>query len=378
MTNGPLHGVTVVDFTRHYPGPLATKLLAEMGARIIKVEFIGRLDPIRQIPPFRGDRTAADLVLNAGKQSLVIDLKQDRDRDLLAEIVGASDAVIEPYLPGQMEQWGLDYEWAQALNPRIVWLALTGYGQTGPRSQQAGHDINFMALSGALALNGPDETHLFPFPVQLADTAGGAFVAVIGLLAALLESRTSGKGQIVDVSMLDGSLPLLTLQLAHSSEMPPTPGQHPLAGSLACYATYRCADDRWVALGALEPKFWSRFCLAVQKSEWIERQFEFGQKGESLKAEVAELFASQTREYWDQLGQNSNCCLTPVLAPDELQTDAHHQARESIADANGVPHPAPPIRFQRTPCQPVPAAERANSSHNLLRAEFHRPKPDHP
>ncbi len=366
--SGPLLGLMVIDLTRHYPGPLATRLLAELGARVIKVEFEPHGDPIRQLPPFVDGVAPADMALNAGKESLRLDLAKAEDQALLGRMISAADILIEPFLPGYLDKLKIGYDWARALNERLIWVSLTGYGQSGPRAQEPGHDINYMGLTGMLDLNGTDRC--LPFPLQIADTAGGAYMALIAILSAVYERQQSQLGQFVDVSMVDGLLPLMSLQFAHLAAAPNARGQHPLAGQLACYNAYTCADGKSMALGALEAKFWQRFCQSVDKQEWIDRQYSTGLAQQSLKQEVTQLFLSKPQLFWVELGQQSSCCLTPVHALTEVETDPHLAFRDSLVTVDGITRSAPPVRFSRTPAENMTSTESSGTSNNRLRAEF--------
>ena len=328
----------------------------------------GKIDPVRILPPADRDLVPADEALNAGKESLVLDLSAPADFHLLEQLVRRADVLIEPFRPGYLDHKGIGYSWACALNPQLIWVSLTGYGQDGPMSQEPGHDINFAAMSGILALNGTGNGDVMPLPIQVADTAGGGYMAVIATLAALCARQKSNIGQQVDVSMVEGLLPLVSLQMAHQSLGDIHPGGHPLAGSLACYNVYPTGDGRHVALGALEPKFWSRFCKAVAQEDWISRQFDSDQA--LLIDEVTDLIRRHGLDYWVGIGIHHHCCLTAVNRLCDLKSDPHLMARNALHLHNGVMTAAPPIRFSRTPCTTPSPTQEPGADNITIRQEF--------
>ncbi|CAM2069898.1 CoA transferase [Sulfidibacter corallicola] len=343
LAKGPLTGVRILDFTRLYPGPLATMLMAEMGADVIKLEDPARPDHMRQYPPFVGDQAAGHLAVNRSKRSLAIDTGNERGQAVIRRLLPEFDVFIEGFKPGVMAAMGLDFENTSAINPRLIQVSVTGFGHTGPYRDKAGHDLNYIGYSGLLDGNRDGNgTPILP-GAQVADVAGGAYMAVIGTLAALRARDAGGKGQHVDVAMLDGVLPLLSLQLAHMQAA--TGGeQRPvdlLSGGLPAYGVYRCKDDKWIALGMLEPKFWKRFCGCVGKPDWVGRHFEMGIAGKGLREELSALFATRTRDAWVALTEEANACLSPILTSSELAADAQLQARGML------PEPSPPkgLRF---------------------------------
>ncbi len=324
--SGPLVGVRVLELARLYPGPLAGMILAGWGAEVIKVEDPEHPDPMRGYPPFVGDISAGFLAVNRFKQSLALRFASPEGRKVLLRLIEQSDVLIESFRPGLMQQWGLDWESVKAVNPGLIYASVTGYGQEGPRAKQAGHDLNYIALSGILADNCDPEGRPVVPGVQIGDVAGGAYLSVMAILAALVQRQRTGEGRWLDVAMLDGLLPFTGLHLAHRAAGL-QPQLRPLSGSLACYNVYRCRDGKWVALAALETKFWQRFCELVGHLEWVEQQFEPGEAQIRLKAGLQALFEQKTREEWVALTGGEDVCLTPVLDLEELAADPHIKQR---------------------------------------------------
>ncbi len=271
-TSGPLMGITVVDFTRLLPGPVATMMMADMGAEVIKVEDPDAPDYIRNFAPFKNGQAAYYTALNRSKKSLAINYRQNAGRDALMKVIAKADMLVEQFRPGVMAQMGLGYEQLKAINPRLVYVSLTGYGQDGPYAQRAGHDLNYIALSGLLGVTGTPGQPTIPGG-QIADVAGGGYMTLSACLAALLSRNQTGEGQHVDVAMMDASMPLVSLAYAEYDALGEASGRsnHQLSGRLANYNVYATADGEFMALGALEPKFWNLFCDAVQQPDWKDR-----------------------------------------------------------------------------------------------------------
>jgi len=321
-----LAGTLVLDLTRLLPGGVATKQLADWGAEVIKIEQPGEGDYARRLAPAVFART------NGGKKSIGIDLKKPRGREILLSLARRADVLVEGFRPGVMARLGLGYEELRAVNERLIYASLTGYGQTGPYSQLAGHDLNYISLGGVMGLNLP----VIP-GVQIADLVGGSMQTVTGILLALVERNSTGKGQHVDVSMYAGVTALLTVPLAMWDETgdEPVPGSLRLNGHYACYNIYECSDGRWISVGALEPKFWAELCRRLRREDLIARQYEEPQ--DALKAAIAAIFETRPAFDWfDQL-RDSDCCVTPVRTISEV-------ARELA----GTPGPMPPRLGQHT------------------------------
>ena len=362
---GPLAGVRVLDLSRLYPGPLATMMMAEMGADVIKVEDMISPDSMRSYPPFLGETSAGYLAVNRSKRSLAIKFNEERGQEIFFRLVKTADIVIEQFRPGVLEHIGLGYQEAIKTNPRIIYISLTGYGQNGPYAKKAGHDVNYMGYAGMIASNASEKGGAVLPGAQIADVAGGAYMAIIAALSALWARETTGVGQKVDVSMLDALLPMLSLQMAQywATSLYLPPWQMPLSGGLAIYGIYKCKDGKYVSLGALEPKFWKKFCQIVDKPGWEDRYYAHGEANEKLKIEMTRMFKSRTRDEWIDLVGVADICLSPVLDIPEMEDDPHIRARQMIVEHE---HPqfgaikgiGLPLKFSHThslPPRPAPA-----------------------
>ena len=353
----PLAGVRVLDLTRLLPGGYATQILADLGADVLKIEAPGAGDYARTMAPLVNGVGNAFLAVNRNKRSAAINLKHPQGREALLRLVDGADILIESFRPGVMARLGLAHETLLARNPRLVVCALTGYGQDGPYRLRAGHDINYIGYAGLLAhLARPGQPPTMPGP-QFADIAGGALMAVVGVLAALVGRAANGQGRIVDVSMLDGSLamaPLLAAWLLNGLPEP-TPDDWILSGATACYNVYETADGRYVTLGALEPQFWAEFCRRVGLDHLIPRQFpQDAADRDAAIAEVAALIRTKTRDAWVAELGDADVCLGPVNTLTEALADPQIRARSMLtyerasqpnADAEDDATPIPALRF---------------------------------
>lgn len=342
MSNAPLASVRVLDLTRLLPGPLLTCWMADLGAEIVKLEDPNGGDYTRSLSP------EMFAILNRNKKSIRMDLKQPEARDRFLQLVGDFDVVIEQFRPGIMDQWGCGYEAMKAANPKLVVCAITGYGQTGPYKDLAGHDMNYCAIAGALdqigAAGGPPVQGNY----QIADIAGGSLSAGLGILSAVIRARATGEGGFVDISMTDCTfgmqiVPLSTVRTLGQS-LPR--GSDMLNGGLPNYSTYECKDGRYAALGSLEPKFWFNFCKAVGDPELTKMPITPGPGGAKAREQVAELFKTRTRDEWMELLKDADCCFMPVLKPEEAMQDPHIQSRGLVVnDPDGKPQYLCPIKI---------------------------------
>jgi alpha-methylacyl-CoA racemase len=321
-----LQGIRVIDFTSLLPGPYATLRLAELGAEIIKIEPPNGGDPARHFSPKIDGTGAIFLANHRNKQSLVLDLKTQDGRTAALSLMEEADVVIEGFRPGVMRKLGLDYDAVRAINPRIVYCSLTGYGQAGPLAHLAGHDLNYVALSGVLSqLRGEDGRLVMP-SVQLGDIVGG-IVASEAILAALVHRGRTGEGAYLDVAMTDALAGMLTYQALVQQATGYQNGIPQLNGTVVCYHLYDTADGRTVSLGALESKFWRNFCEAVGKPEWMDGQFSEAVDGEPVYEEVKALFRSRTLTEWAEFGLQVDCCLQPVWDVGEFLESDYAKAR---------------------------------------------------
>src|SRR4051794_21605065 len=341
----PLEGLRVLDLSRLLPGPFCSLLLADLGADVVKVEDTGMGDYVRWSPPFYegADPTAGGaffLALNRGKRSVRVNLKQPGGRDVLLRLVRDADVLLESFRPGVLDRLGVGYERLREENHGLVYCAITGYGQDGPNRDRSGHDLNYLGLVGLLGLTGDRDGPPVQAAGQIADVGGGALMAAVGILAALRERDRSGEGQLVDVSMADGSLSWLAMLAARYlvDGQVPRRGDPELAGSLVCYRPYECADG-WVTLGALEPKFWQAWCRGVGREDLVDQQFQ--RPGSDTHAQVQAIFRERTRDEWQAFAGEHDCCLEPVLELDEALDSELVRAREMVVglEQPGVERP---------------------------------------
>ncbi len=348
-TNGrtpwrPLAGVRVLDLSRLLPGGFATMLLADLGAQIDKVEPPKGGDYLRGLPPHVEGVNAAFHLLHRGKRSVAIDLRDERGREMLLRLLPRYDVLVESFRPGVMARLGLAPATLCARHERLVLCSLSGYGQQGPLAGRAGHDLNFLARSGALgATADPRQPPPPPPPMQAADV-GGALYAVTGIVAALAERERTGRGRWLDVALADAAAGFGLLALAFAWASPDYPARHMLSGGMANYALYRTADDGFVSLAALEPKFWKAFCEAAGVPHDPSALLPGPHHG-PLREYLAERFAQAPRSHWEAVAERADCCLEPVLRPEELPDDPQHRARGTFAGqmADGLPRLATPL-----------------------------------
>ena len=310
----PLSGIRVLDLTRLLPGAVATMILGDFGADVIKVEQPRTGDPARNLAFDGAGDSAYFLATNRNKRSIVIDLKSSEGRDLLRELAARADVLVESFRPGVMERLELDFNRLHELNNRLVYCAITGYGQTGPYAAKAGHDVNYASIAGVLGLNGVADSIPAMLGVQISDIAGGSFPAVIGILLALAGRERSGEGQMVDVSMLAGTLALMVIPLAKylSTGEAPLRGNESLSGRYACYRVYETQDGRFLALGALEHKFWESACRALGCEELVSLQFSEGPEQARAIDTVAAIFRKRSAADWLAAFESVDACLTLV------------------------------------------------------------------
>lgn len=357
-THAPLRGLRVLDLTRLLPGPLATLRLAELGADVLKIEEPGAGDPARammQSPAdkARGMPSTFYRIVNRGKRETRLDLKTDTGRNVLRALVREAQVLVESFRPGVMERLGLGYASLAALNPKLVYCAITGYGASGPFAERPGHDINYLAYAGVLdQIVASDGTPVIP-NIQIADLLGGASSAVTQILAALWQVARGGDGAFLDVSMthaihacnvvaqatLENSdagdagasgMASGTANAAEDSDDASTvdaalrAGSGLLNGGVPCYNVYRTADGRWLAVGALELKFWERLCRALGRQDWASRHWSLGQAiggadAAALTRELAARFATHPLAAWLELLEPVDCCVSPVLTVEEAR-----------------------------------------------------------
>lgn len=325
----PLKGLLVLDFTTLLPGPLAALMLAEAGADVIKIERPGGED-MRRFPPLVNGESAVYAMLNRGKEVLTLDLKSEADRDKLKPLIARADIVIEQFRPGVMARLGLDYDAMRAINPKIIYCAISGYGQRGPRAPEAGHDINYIGATGLHDLQPGPPDNPVPPPALIADIAGGTFPAVINILLALRARDQSGEGAFIDIAMTDAMFTFgwYALALGIAGGRFPKPGELPLVGSSPRYRLYPAKDGKLVACGALEQKFWEAFCAAISLAPAL---VDDRRDPKATAEAVAKLIGSRTSDEWRPVFAQADCCVTIVAPLEEALRDPHFVERGLFA-----------------------------------------------
>ena len=341
----PLDGIVVLDFTTLLPGPLAALMLAEAGAEVIKIERPGGED-MRRFQPMVDGESALFAMLNRGKSVLTLDLKDEAARAELMPLLARADILIEQFRPGVMARFGLGYDDIRAINPKLIYCSISGYGQNGPRAQEAGHDINYIGNTGLLDLQpGPTHTPVLP-PALIADIAGGSFPAVINILLALRARDKSGEGAYIDIAMTDAMFTFAwyALALGSVSGRFPKPGEIQLVGGSPRYQLYPTKDGKLVACGALEQKFWVAFTTAIGLAP------EFAddtRDPQATRAAIAQLIAARTADEWAPILAAADCCTTIVVPLEEALRDPHFVERglfaHQIAARGGKTLPALPL-----------------------------------
>ena len=341
----PLSGIVVLDFTTLLPGPLATLMLAEAGAEVIKVERPGGEDLRRYHPRWEGE-SAVFTLLNRGKKSLVLDLKNPDDQTKIQDYFGFADILVEQFRPGVMERLGFGYEALRAINPRLIYCSISGYGQSGPRVAEAGHDLNYIGHTGLLSLqSGPPGAPVVP-PALVADIGGGTFPAVINILLALRRRDATGEGCHLDIAMADAMFSFAVFGLAEGQAAGryPKNGEHLLAGGSPRYQLYPTRDGRLVACGALEQPFWLCFTTAIGLDPVF---VDDRDDPAATKAAVAAIISARSATEWQPILRAANCCATIVATLDEATQDPHFVARglfrHSIVGPSGARMPALPL-----------------------------------
>lgn len=351
---GPLSSLKVLDFSTLLPGPFGTMVLADLGAEVLRIESPTRPDMVRIMPPMVDGVSAAHAYLNRSKRSLAIDLKKPEGVQLVKQLVADYDIVIEQFRPGVMQRLGLDYEVLKALNPRLIYCSITGYGQTGPYRNRAGHDMNYLSVAGVMSYNGRQASGPAPMAVQVADVAGGSCHAVMAVLAAVIERSHSGEGQQIDISMTDAafSLHALTAPAALQGGDQPEMERTQLNGG-SFYDCYATADGRYLSVGGLEPQFGMAFCQAIGKPELAPRLLitEPVQLA-GVKQEIAAAIATRSLAEWQQVFSKVDACVEPVLSFAEACEHPQIQARDMLVEVPGATMPqrqlASPFKFSRS------------------------------
>lgn len=373
----PLEGIKVLDLTRLLPGPYGTMLLGDLGAEVIKIEEPEQGDYARWNPPQINGIGSRHLLLNRNKKSITLNLKRPAGKEIFLKLVqDNADVLIEQFRPGVMDRLGLGYKDLEKINQRLIYCSLTGFGQNGPYQNVAGHDINYIGLGGILGITGEKDGPPVIPGIQIADLVGGGLYAVIGILTALIAREKTGRGQYVDVSMLDGVVSLIpdAAALYFAEGRAPGRGERRLTGGLPQYQVYRTKDGKYLAVGALEEKFWANLCRGMGKPEWADKiPRENDPRCAEIKKEMAEIFLTKTRQEWIDLLMFRDTCLAPVLTLEETFQDPQVRHRNMLVEIN---HPRAgkikqigvPIKFSATPGEvSAPAPEIGEHTEEILK-----------
>ncbi|WP_341703935.1 CaiB/BaiF CoA-transferase family protein [Ferrovibrio sp.] len=342
--SGPLAGLRVIEMPAIGPVPFCGMLLADLGADVLRIDRTGEVDLGLPVEPKYE-------LLGRGKRSLALDLKDTKAIALVLDLFAKADVVIEGFRPGVMERLGLGPDVAQQRNPKLVYGRMTGWGQQGPLAPAAGHDINYIALTGALHAIGRAEGGPVPPLNLVGDFGGGSLYLAMGVLAALFERQTSGRGQVVDAAMVDGAASLMTLfyGLKGAGLWSDTRGGNMLDSGAPWYDSYECADGGFVAIGSIEGKFYAELIQKLGLDPKILPKQHDRRNWQSLRAAIAASFRTKTRDEWCRLMEGSDICFAPILSLEEAPRHPHMAARETFVAPDGVTQPAPAPRFSRTP-----------------------------
>ena len=349
---GPLASLKVLDFSTLLPGPFASLLLADMGAEVLRIESPTRMDLLRVLPPHDQGTSASHAYLNRNKRSLALDLKQPQALEVVKQLLQDHDILLEQFRPGVMERLGLGYEALKAINPRLIYVSITGYGQTGPYKDRAGHDINYLALAGLASYTGREDSGPLPLGIQAADIAGGSLHGVIGLLAAVIARQHTGQGQHLDVSMTDCAFSLNALAGAGYLACGVEPGrEEQMLNGGSFYDYYRSRDGRWMSVGSLEPNFMQQLCAALGRPELAAQGLSpRPEQQQALKQALQVEFEKRDFSELCELFGVIDACVEPVLNLSEAVAHPQLQARQLVtqvprADGTTQAQIACPLKF---------------------------------
>lgn len=349
---GPLASLKILDFSTLLPGPFASLLLADMGAEVLRVESPSRMDLVRVLPPHDGGTSTSHAYLNRNKRSIALDLKRPEAVEVVRQLVAEYDIVLEQFRPGVMDKLGVGYEALKAINPRLIYVSITGYGQSGPFRDRAGHDINYLAVAGIASYTGRQESGPLPLGVQLADIAGGSLHGVMGLLAAVIQRQVTGEGQHVDVSMTDCAFSLHGMAGAGylGAGVEPDMENQALNGG-SFYDYYRTRDGRWFSVGSLEPQFMQQFCAAIGRPDLAARGLSPKPEDQrELKRAIEIEFEKRDFAEWREVFAALDACVEPMLPLSETVRHPQIEARGLVTEVprDGLPAQrqiACPIKF---------------------------------
>lgn len=376
----PLNNIRILDLTRLLPGPYCTHLLADFGAEVIKIEEPELGDYARWNEPRIGEHSALFESLNRNKKSVSLNLKNDEERKFFIKLVQTADVLVESFRPGIMDKLGVGYEVLKEVNPKLVYCAITGYGQNGPYKDKPGHDINYLSYAGLMHFfGGKGEKPIVP-ATQIADIGGGALMATVGILIALIGRNQTGKGQFIDSSMTDGVISWMqTLLPNFFAGIEEKKGELPLAGGKACYGVYETADKRYLSVGALEPKFWKAFCEGIERIDFIPKLEAPQEIQDQLKQEIQQIIIKKPLNDWLAIFEDLEACVSPVLSLDEMVSNPQIQARDMIVEMDNdefgkAKQIGIPIKLSDTPGQIRTAAPKLGE-HNeeiLKKLKIHK------
>jgi len=350
-----LAGIRIIDASRLLPGALCTQMLADLGADVIKIEAPGGGDYQRGFAPINRQDSGTFLLCNRNKRSLTLNLKSPVGKQVFMQLAERADIVLEGFRPGVMRRLGLDYDVLSARNPRLIYCAISGFGQDGPYRNLPGHDLNYMGLLGALQMFGRGGAPAVPGTL-VADIGGGSLMGVFGILAALVARQATGRGQMVDVSMFDGAQSFLAYHAAEPlfAGREPHGGEYMNLGGAPCYNVYRCQDGRYLALAAFEEHFWQRFCDVTGLAQWKDQQWPEGLARDAQRQALAALFATRTRDDWCRVLADHDLPVTPVNTMGEALADPQVAARGLVQHMEHpvegtIPQLGFPVKFSDTP-----------------------------
>jgi alpha-methylacyl-CoA racemase len=362
----PLDRVRVLDLSRLFPGPYCSRILADFGAEVIRIERPGGGDWLRDAPPLVDGESVLFQALNRGKKSVTLNLKSDAGRKVFFHMVETADVLLEGFRPGVMSRLGINYERLAEVNPRLIYCSLNGYGRDGPYRERAGHDLNYVGLSGLLDLTGPRDGSPVVPGVRVADLQG-AMWAVLGILLALLARERAGVGQQVDVSLLGAALASTPLALAYTQGGQPLErGGSVLTGGVVCYNVYETKDGGYATLAALEPEFWAAFCRAVERDDLLGQQYAPAVPGETTYDALCALFRSRTRQQWVEAMDGIDACCEPVYDMQEALSSAPVQALGMLSGFALLP----PARLSALPDRPADSAPALGEHTKVLLTEL--------
>jgi alpha-methylacyl-CoA racemase len=351
LRNKPLHGIRVLDLTRLLPGPVATLHLADLGADVIKIEDTGAGDYAREMGHGTGGTADIFRMINRNKRALRLDLKQQQGRAVFLKLAAGADVIVEGFRPGVVDKLGIAYAAVAAINPRIVYCAISGYGQTGPYRERAGHDINYLGYAGVADQTGAGGGPPVLANFQIADLLGGSLTPVMGILAAIIDAKNCGRGRYLDVAMTDAVLAhaVIALSGVTATGTASARGDDRLSGGMPCYGIYRTRDGRYMAVGALEKKFWETLCDALARPDLKALHIVFGDQARPAREALNAIFEGRTQAEWTAFFAEVDCCVTPILPMHEAIENEQLRARGMIVEPSAASGPvtqfAPPLKI---------------------------------